>query len=122
MARGQIHWPSDGHGVLQVERRGDVDRAGGEVHLRSDGDRVAGGAAVHGGGDGRRVGDGRCRGGVVVPVVCVFIRGMVEGSLAMSLEVTRDVGSTEHLATDVAGHLTLVADHVGAQSVFGGKG
>lgn len=32
-----------------------------------------------------------------------------------------DVRCTQHLPTDAAGHLALMSDHVGAQSVFGGK-
>lgn len=45
---GQIDGPSDGDGVLQVDRRRDVDRAGGDVHLSSNGDGIAGvDAAVH---------------------------------------------------------------------------
>lgn len=33
-----------------------------------------------------------------------------------------NVGGAEHLATDVAGHFSLMPDHVRAQSVFGGEG
>lgn len=40
----------------------------------------------------------------------------------MSLEVAGDVGRTQHLATDVAGHLAFMPDHVRTQAVFGGKG
>lgn len=32
-----------------------------------------------------------------------------------------DVGRTEHLPTDAAGHLAFMSDHVGTESVFGGK-
>lgn len=39
----------------------------------------------------------------------------------MGLEVAGNVGGAQHLAADVAGHLSLVSDHVGAQAVFGGK-
>lgn len=38
---GQVDGASDGDGVLQVDRRRDVDRAGGDVHLSGDGDGVA---------------------------------------------------------------------------------
>lgn len=40
----------------------------------------------------------------------------------MCLEVTCDVGSTQHFATDVAGHFAFMPDHVGAKTVFGSKG
>jgi hypothetical protein len=50
-----------------------------------------------------------------------FITGVVEAGLAVGLEVAGNVGSAQHLATDVAGHLALVSDHVGAQAVFGGE-
>lgn len=39
---GQVDGPGDGDGVLQVDRRRDVDRAGGDVHLSSNGDGIAG--------------------------------------------------------------------------------
>ena len=40
----------------------------------------------------------------------------------MGLQVAGDVGRAQHLATDVAGDLALMPDHVGAKSVFGSKG
>ena len=40
----------------------------------------------------------------------------------MGLQVAGDVGRTQHLATDVAGDFALMSDHVGAQTIFGGKG
>lgn len=46
--RGQVDRAGDGDGVLQVDRRRDVDRVGGDVHLSSYGDGIAGVAtAVH---------------------------------------------------------------------------
>ncbi len=45
-----------------------------------------------------------------------------EAGLAVRLQVTRDVSSTEHFAADVAGHLAFVPDHVRAQTVFGSEG
>ena len=50
-----------------------------------------------------------------------FVAGGEVG-LAMGLEVGGDVGGAQHLSTDAAGHLPLVSDHVGAQSVFGSEG
>lgn len=50
-----------------------------------------------------------------------FVAG-VEVGLTVGLEVGGDVGSAQHLAADIAGHLALVPDHVGAQSVFGSEG
>lgn len=73
--RGQVDRTGDGDRVLQIDRWGDVDRAGGDVHLSGDGDGVAGIAAtVHGWGDGCRVSDWGGRGRVVVMVVgiCVY--------------------------------------------------
>lgn len=32
-----------------------------------------------------------------------------------------DVGCTEHLPTDATGDFALVSDHMGTESVFGGK-
>lgn len=51
-----------------------------------------------------------------------IVTWVAEAGLAMRLEVTCDVGSTQHFATDVAGHFTFMPDHVGAQTVFGSKG
>lgn len=107
--------------MLEVDWRGDVDRAGGDVHLGGNSDWVAGVAAVHRRGDGGGVGAGRHR-GRVVNVVTIFITGVIEASLPVCLQVTGDVCGTEHLAAYVAGDLALVPDHVGAQAVFGGKG
>lgn len=39
----------------------------------------------------------------------------------MGLQMTGDVSCTEHLPADAAGHLAFMPDHVGAESVFGGK-
>ena len=44
-----------------------------------------------------------------------------EACLAVGLQVAGDVGRTQHLATDVAGDFALMSDHVGAQTIFGGK-
>lgn len=119
--RGDVDRPRDGERVLQAHRRGDVHRVGGDVHLRRNGDGVAEVAAVHRRGDGGRDGDGR-GGGRVADVVAVFVAGVVEVGLAVRLQVAGDVGGAEHLATDVAGDLPFVPDHVRTQSVFGGEG
>lgn len=56
-------------------------------------------------------------------VVAIFtVTGVAEAGLAMCLEVTGDVGSAQHFATDGAGHFTFMSNHVGAQAVFGSKG
>lgn len=112
--RGQVDGPGDGDWVLQVDWRRDVDRAGGDVHLSCDGDRVTGvSAAVHSRGDGCRVGYGRGGGRVVVHVVGIFIvAGAVEAGLAVRLQVTGDVGGAQHLTADVAGDFTFMSDHV----------
>lgn len=49
-----------------------------------------------------------------------FVTG-VEVGLSVSLQVAGDVGRAEHLPTDATGHLAFVSDHVGTESVFGGK-
>ena len=49
-----------------------------------------------------------------------FVAG-VEVGLSVSLQMAGDVGCTEHLPTDATGHFTFVSDHVGTESVFGGK-
>lgn len=51
-----------------------------------------------------------------------IVTRVAEAGLAMCLEVTCDVGSAQHFATDVAGHFAFVPDHVGAQTVFGSEG
>lgn len=51
-----------------------------------------------------------------------IVTWVVEAGLAVCLEVTCDVGSAKHFATDVAGHFAFMPDHVGAQTVFGSKG
>lgn len=50
-----------------------------------------------------------------------FVTGVVEASLPVCLQMTGDVGGAEHLATDVAGDLALMPDHMGAQTIFGGE-
>lgn len=46
---------------------------------------------------------------------------VVKVGLPMSLEVTCDVGSTQHFAADAAGHFAFMPDHMGAQAVFGSE-
>lgn len=50
-----------------------------------------------------------------------FVTGRGEAGLAVCLQVAGDVGSTQHLAAYAAGDFTLMPDHVGTQTVFGGK-
>ena len=50
-----------------------------------------------------------------------IITWVAEAGLAVRLEVTCDIGSTQHFATDVAGDFAFMPDHVGAQTVFGSK-
>lgn len=58
---GDVDRPGDGDRVMEADRRGDVHRVGGNVHLRRYGDGVvAGDAAVHRRGDGGRDGHRRC--------------------------------------------------------------
>lgn len=57
---GDVDWPGDGDWVLEADWRCDVDRVGGNVHLRRYGDRVVVDVApVHCRGDGGRNGH-RC--------------------------------------------------------------
>lgn len=49
-----------------------------------------------------------------------FVTGVKVG-LSMSLQMAGDVGCTEHLPTDATGDLAFMPDHVGTESVFGGK-
>lgn len=51
-----------------------------------------------------------------------IVTWVAEAGLAVRLEVTCDVGSTQHFATNVAGHFAFMPNHVGAQTVFGSKG
>lgn len=69
--RGDVDRPRDRDWVLQAHRRGDVHRVGGDVHLRGNGDWVAGVAAVHHRGNRGRDSDGR-GGGRVADFVAVF--------------------------------------------------
>lgn len=39
----------------------------------------------------------------------------------MGLQVAGDVSCAEHLSADAAGDFAFVSDHVGTESVFGGK-
>lgn len=39
----------------------------------------------------------------------------------MGLQMTGDVGCTQHLPTDATGDLAFMSDHVRAESVFGGE-
>lgn len=39
----------------------------------------------------------------------------------MGLQVAGDVGRAEHLSADATGDFAFVSDHVGSESVFGGK-
>lgn len=50
------------------------------------------------------------------------VAGVVEAGLAVCLQVTCDVGSTQHFAADGARHFAFMSDHVGAQAVFSSKG
>lgn len=59
--RREVDWAGDANWMLKVDRGSDVDGAGGNVHLRRDGDGVAGiGVAVSGRSGGRRF-CGLCR-------------------------------------------------------------
>lgn len=49
-----------------------------------------------------------------------FVTGVKVG-LSVSLQMAGDVSCTEHLPTDATGDFALVPDHVGTESVFGGK-
>lgn len=49
-----------------------------------------------------------------------FITG-VEVGLPMSLQMTGDIGCAQHLPTDATSDLAFMSDHVGTESVFGGK-
>lgn len=60
-------------------------------------------------------------GGVQTGEACsTFVTG-VEVVLSVSLQMAGDVGCAEHLPTDATGDFAFVPDHVGAESVFGGK-
>lgn len=116
---GDVDGPADGDRVLEAHRRHHVHRVGAYVHLSRDGDWVVGVAPVHRRGDGCRDGHG-CSRVRVADSVTLFVTG-VEVGLSVSLQMAGDVRCTQHLPTDAAGHLALMSDHVGAQSVFGGK-
>lgn len=49
-----------------------------------------------------------------------FVTG-VKVCLSVSLQVAGDVSCTEHLSTDATGDFAFMPDHVGTESVFGGK-
>lgn len=49
-----------------------------------------------------------------------FVTGVKVG-LAVGLQVAGDVSCAEHLSADAAGDFAFVSDHVGTESVFGGK-
>lgn len=49
-----------------------------------------------------------------------FVTGVKVG-LSVGLQVAGDVGCAEHLSTDATGDFAFVSDHVGTESVFGGK-
>lgn len=51
--------------------------------------------------------------------VCTFIT--VKVGLPVGLQMAGDVGGAQHLSTDAAGDFAFVSDHVGSESVFGGK-
>lgn len=51
---------------------------------------------------------------------CTFVTGVKVG-LSVGLQVAGDVGCAQHLSTDATGDFTFVSDHVGTESVFGGK-
>lgn len=55
-----------------------------------------------------------------VCVWCTFVTGVKVG-LSVGLQVAGDVGRAQHLSTDATGDFAFVSDHVGAESVFGGK-
>lgn len=57
---------------------------------------------------------------VCVCVWCTFVTGVKVG-LSVGLQVAGDVGRAQHLSTDATGDFAFVSDHVGAESVFGGK-
>lgn len=118
--RGDVDGPGDGDRVLEADGRRDVDRVGANVHLRRYGDGVVvvGVAPVHRRGVGGRDGHGCSRGGVADFIAFVT---RVKVGLSMSLQMTGDVGCTEHLPTDATGDLAFVPDHVGTESVFGGE-
>lgn len=60
-------------------------------------------------------------GGFQTGEVCgTFVTG-VEVVLSVSLQMAGDVGCAEHLPTDATGDFAFVPDHVGTESVFGGK-
>lgn len=49
-----------------------------------------------------------------------FVTGVKVG-LSVGLQVAGDVGCAQHLSTDATGDFAFVSDHVGTESVFGGK-
>lgn len=51
-----------------------------------------------------------------------IVTWIAEAGLTMCLEVTCNIGSTQHFATDVAGHFAFMPNHVRAQTIFGCKG
>lgn len=122
--RGDVDGPGDGDRVLEADWRRDVDRVGANVHLCGYGDRVVVVVVVvvttvHCCGNGGRNGHRGSR-GRVADFVSLFVTG-VKVSLPMSLQMAGDVRRAEHLTTDATGDLAFMPDHVGTQSVFGGK-
>lgn len=49
-----------------------------------------------------------------------FVTGVKVG-LSVRLQVAGDVGCAQHLSTDATGDFAFMSDHVGTESVFGGK-
>lgn len=117
--RGDVDGPGDGDWVLEADWGCDVDRVGANVHLCGYGDGIVGVDPVHRRGDGGRNGH-RCSRGRIADFVTFFVTGVKVG-LSMSLQMAGDVGRTEHLPTDATGDLAFMPDHVGTESVFGGK-